>query len=160
MFGSPNRGDVNIIWFLLAVIGLFIGAFGTLIGVAGGFLLVPVLLFMYPHESPASITSTSLTVSFFNALSGSVAYSRMKRIDYRSGLLFAATAIPGAIIGAFIVDYLNRSIFQYVFGSVLILVAAYLLILPARKASSSFLSRWPAHRSLTDGKGVTHNYSY
>jgi uncharacterized protein len=128
--------------------------------VAGGFLLVPVLLFMYPNESPASITSTSLTVSFFNALSGSVAYSRMKRIDYRSGLLFASTAIPGAIIGAFIVDYLNRGVFQYIFGSVLIMVSVYLLVLPARKLTGSFLSKWPAHRNITDGQGHLYSYSF
>jgi uncharacterized membrane protein YfcA len=145
---------------LLAVIGLFIGAFGTLIGVAGGFLLVPILLFMYPKESPSSITSTSLTVSFFNALSGSVAYSRMKRIDYRSGLLFAATAIPGAVIGAFIVNYLDRTVFQYIFGSVLVIVAAYLLILPSRKLTASFFLKWTAHRSVTDAQGHVHTYSY
>ena len=115
---------------------------------------------MYPKESPASITSTSLTVSFFNALSGSIAYSRMKRIDYRSGLLFATTAIPGAIIGAYIVNYLDRIVFQYVFGAVLILVAVYLLVLPARKATASFLLKWPAHRNITDGQGHSHTYSF
>ena len=70
---------------------------------------MPILLFLYPKETPSSITSITLTVAFFNALSGSIAYSRLKRIDYRSGLLFATTAVPGAIIGAFIVNYLNRS---------------------------------------------------
>ena len=123
-------------------------------------MLVPILLFMYPKESQASITSTTLTVAFFNALSGSIAYSRMKRIDYRSGLLFAATAVPGAIIGAFLVDYLNRSAFQYIFGSVLIIIAAYLLILPAKRLTSPFLSKWPARRQITDARGETHTYSF
>ncbi len=92
-----------MMWGLLAFIGLFIGAFGTLIGVAGGFLLVPILLFLYPQETPATITSITLTVAFFNALSGSIAYGRLRRIDYRSGLLFSLVAVPGAIIGALMV---------------------------------------------------------
>jgi hypothetical protein len=53
-----------------------------------GFLLVLILLFLYPQETPATITSITLTVAFFNALSGSIAYHRLRRIDYRSGLFF------------------------------------------------------------------------
>jgi uncharacterized membrane protein YfcA len=145
---------------LLAAIGLFIGVFGTLIGVAGGFLLVPILLFLYPDESPATITSITLTVAFFNALSGSIAYSRQRRIDYRSGLLFSLVAVPGAIIGAFLINYLSRGVFQYVFGSLLLLVAAYLLVRPEKKMVSSVLLKWPTSRRLTDRQGDIHSYSF
>jgi uncharacterized membrane protein YfcA len=80
---------------LLIPLGFLLGAFGTLIGAGGGFVLVPVLLFLYPDEDPATITSISLAVVFFNALSGSLAYARQKRIDYRTGLAFAAAASRG-----------------------------------------------------------------
>jgi uncharacterized membrane protein YfcA len=145
---------------LLAFIGLFIGAFGTLIGVAGGFLLVPVLLFLYPDETPSTITSITLTVAFFNALSGSIAYSKMKRIDYRSGLLFASTAVPGAIIGAVIVNYLSRGLFQYIFGAVLMVIAVYLLARPDKKLNSRVLSKWTANRRLIDAHQNVHTYSF
>ncbi|MFH1646399.1 MAG: sulfite exporter TauE/SafE family protein [Chloroflexota bacterium] len=145
---------------MLAFIGLFVGAFGTLIGVAGGFLLVPVLLFLYPDESPATITSITLTVAFFNALSGSIAYGRLKRIDYRSGLFFALTAVPGAIIGAFLIGFLSRTVFQYIFGAILLMVAAYLLARPGRKASSRFLLKWPTSRRITDSRENVHSYSF
>lgn len=121
---------------------------------------MPILLFLYPKESPSSITSTTLTVAFFNALSGSIAYSRLKRIDYRSGLLFATTAVPGAVIGAFVVDYLNRGIFQYIFGAVLLAISAYLLVRPEKKMTSRFLQRWPARRRIIDGQQNVHNYSF
>ena len=123
-------------WVLLGFIGIFVGAFGTLIGAAGGFLLVPILLFLYPQETPATITSITLTVAFFNALSGSIAYGRLRRIDYRSGLLFSAASVPGAIIGASITAFLTRGIFQTIFGVALILVAAYLLVRPQIKYRS------------------------
>jgi uncharacterized protein len=145
---------------LLAVIGLFIGAFGTLIGVAGGFLLVPILLFLYPDETPATITSITLTVAFFNALSGSIAYGRLKRIDYRSGLLFSLVAVPGAIIGAYVIDFLSRGIFQYVFGSLLLVVSAYLVLRPERKVSAGSRSKWQATREITDRQGNSYRYSF
>lgn len=145
---------------MLAAIGLFVGAFGTLIGVAGGFILIPILLFMYPDESPATITSITLTVAFFNSLSGSIAYWRQKRIDFKSGLLFAATAIPGAILGAFLVDYLSRSAFQYIFGALLLAVALYLVFRPSRRMNGSFLNLWKKTCKITDGKNNIHEYSY
>ena len=71
-----------------------------MIGAGGGFILVPILLLVYPSENTELITSTSLAVVFFNALSGTWAYSRMKRVDYKSGIIFAIATIPGAILGA------------------------------------------------------------
>ncbi len=145
---------------MLVAIGLFIGAFGTLIGVAGGFILVPILLFMYPGESPSTITSVTLTVAFFNALSGSIAYTSLKRIDYRSGLLFAITAVPGAILGAFLIDYLNRSIFQYIFGSILLIISVYMLARPRKQMTGSFLLKWPTSRHITDRQQNVYNYTF
>ena len=34
----------------LVAIGLAVGAFGTLVGAGGGFLLTPILLVLYPHD--------------------------------------------------------------------------------------------------------------
>ncbi len=145
---------------LLVAIGLFIGAFGTLIGVAGGFLLIPILLFMYPDYSPSVITSITLTVAFFNALSGTIAYFRLKRVDIKSGLLFALTAVPGAIVGAYLINYLNREVFQYVFGSLLLLVSFYLLLRPNKRVTGGFLLKWPTSRHITDRQYNTYDYAY
>ena len=80
----------------LLLMGFFTGGYGTLIGAGGGFVLLPVLLLLYPQESPEILTSISLAVVFFNALSGTEAYAIMKRVDYKSGLLFSMTGLPGA----------------------------------------------------------------
>jgi uncharacterized membrane protein YfcA len=110
---------------LLILLGVAVGAYGTMVGAGGGFVLVPVLLVLYPDEDPATITSISLGVVFFNAVSGSAAYARLRRIDYRSGLVFAAASLPSAIAGAFLVDALPRQLFDVIFGLSLLAVAAY-----------------------------------
>jgi uncharacterized membrane protein YfcA len=149
-----------VIWLLLAAIGLFVGAFGTLIGAAGGFILVPILLFLYPHEAPGNITSMSLTVAFFNALSGSVAYARLRRIDLRSGLVFSIFAVPGAIIGASITSFLNRRTFETIFGSILVAAAAYLMVRPLRRGRNPTGVRGNAVRRVADPEGNVITYSY
>jgi uncharacterized membrane protein YfcA len=128
-----------MIWLGLAILGLAIGCFGTLIGAGGGFLLMPLLVLMYPHESPATLASISLAVVFFNATSGSVGYAIQKKIDYRSGLLFIATGIPGAILGALLTARIPRHVFDLWLGSLLVIVGAYMLIVgsirPAKAAA-------------------------
>jgi uncharacterized membrane protein YfcA len=115
-------------WELLLVpLGFAVGAYGTLVGAGGGFVLVPALLIIYPDEDPASITSISLAVVFFNAVSGSIAYARQRRIVYRSGLLFAAAGLPGAVAGALVVDNVPRRLFDVIFGFTLLAIASYTL---------------------------------
>src|SRR5512133_2058702 len=109
-----------LVYLWLFPLGVAIGAFGTLIGAGGGFILVPILLILYPHEDTELITSISLGVVFFNALSGSWAYSRMKRIDYKSGMIFAVATIPGAILGAVSTAYVPRHAFDLIFGGLMI----------------------------------------
>ncbi len=121
---------------------------------------MPILLFLYPEETPATITSITLTVAFFNALSGSIAYWRLKRIDYRSGFLFSTVAVPGAIIGAFVIDFLNRGVFQYIFGSLLLAVSAYLVLRPMRKTAAAGHLKWQVDRDITDRQNNKYKYSY
>ncbi len=70
-------------------LGFLVGAYGTLIGAGGGFVLMPVLLVLYPGQSPELLTSISLAVVFFNAASGSWAYARVEadRLSLRTALL-------------------------------------------------------------------------
>jgi uncharacterized membrane protein YfcA len=115
---------------------------------------------MYPDESPATLTSITLTVAFFNALSGSIAYGRMKRIDYRSGLFFALTAVPGAIAGALVIGYLNREVFQYVFGAILLIISVYMIIKPKKKMTGGFLLKWQTNRRISDKQVTIYDYSF
>src|SRR5690349_8550702 len=123
---------------LLTGLGFLVGAVGTLIGAGGGFILVPVLLFLYPDLKPEVITSISLGVVFLNASSGSLAYAKMRRIDYKSAGIFALATLPGAILGAFMTSFIKRGVFNWLLGAFLILIALFLLLRPHyRKVTSS-----------------------
>jgi uncharacterized membrane protein YfcA len=147
------------LWLL--PVGVLIGAFGTLIGAGGGFVLTPILLLVYPHEKPEIITSISLAVVFFNAFSGSAAYARMQRIDYKSGVLFALATIPGAVVGALTTTYMPRRAFDVVFGLCMLLAALFLLLRretppePAPPPSSHRVVR-----SVIEADGTQHTFSY
>lgn len=152
----------QLLW--LIPLGFAVGTFGTLIGAGGGFILVPVLLIIYPDKSPETITSISLAVVFFNALSGSAAYARMKRIDYKSGLMFAAATIPGSILGAFTTSYIPRRWFDAVFGLLMVAASVFLMLNPKEESKDGIDTDNPRKgyiiRNITDLEGINHIFSY
>jgi uncharacterized membrane protein YfcA len=115
-------------WAQLVLLGFVVGTFGTLIGAGGGFLLVPLLLLLYPDTPASTITAISLAVVFVNATSGSIAYARLGRIDFRTGVIFAFASAPGAVLGSLATSWLERGVFDTVFGVILLLLAIYLLV--------------------------------
>lgn len=149
-----------LVWPALVLLGIAVGAYGTLIGAGGGFVLTPVLLLLYPDWAPEIITSISLGVVWFNALSGSAAYGRQKRIDYLAGLMFAASTLPGAVLGAVLVAEFPRRSFEVAFALLLLTVAIWLAIpRPTRLVTSPPPSRY-LPRVLTDAHGDAYAYSF
>ncbi len=110
-----------------AILGLTIGCIGTMIGAGGGFLLIPILLHVFPNETAERITAISMAVVLANAASGSLAYGRLRRIDYASGWRFLASAFPGALLGAHVTSYITRLVFDRLAGITLICIALFLL---------------------------------
>lgn len=142
----------------LLVLGFAVGTFGTLIGAGGGFILVPVLVLLYSDMKPDVVTSISLAVVFINAGSGSFAYARMKRIDYKSAIAFGLATLPGSIAGALLTGMIPRHAFNIILGLVLMAIAIFLFIKPsegayARKAGTT-------HRHLADAGGEVYDYSF
>lgn len=145
----------------LFVLGLFVGSLGTLIGAGGGFILMPVLMILYPDMPVDIITSISLSIVFFNAASGSIAYAKMGRIDYKSGIVFGLSTLPGAILGAVLTNYINRYYFDIIMGVLLIVIAGFLFNKPHEGAySSTNASKELTHRSFTDNLGEKFSYSF
>jgi uncharacterized membrane protein YfcA len=117
----------------LLIIGFIVGAVGTIIGSGGGFLLVPTLLLLDEHISPDVAAGISLAVVFFNATSGTIAYGRMGRVNFRAGTIFAIAAVPGAIIGAYTTAHIPRHVFNAIFGFLLIAASVYLVCTSGKK---------------------------
>src|SRR5690606_3751203 len=149
---------------LLVLLGLLVGGFGTLIGAGGGFILVPILLLLYPDKSPEIITGISLAVVFLNATSGSIAYGIKRRIDYKSAWLFCITTLPGSVLGAFATAYISRDTFNLIFGIMMLILATVLLIKPLTNVDSDKRlknrSFWELARYIIDIEGIRYIYRY
>jgi uncharacterized membrane protein YfcA len=52
----------------------------------------------------------------------------MKRISYRTGILFALATMPGALLGSYLTAFIPKKVFSAAFGTLLVAVAAFLAV--------------------------------
>ena len=152
-------------WLLLLLLGFGTGAYGVLIGAGGGFILAPILLIFFDLE-PEVVAGTTLGMVALSSLSGTHAYRRMGLIDYRSGLLFAAAAIPGAVLGPFVVTQIAGDTFRVLFGVLLLGLTLQLLLRPieseeeAAKGPAPLIGRHGGNRRITTSDGQVFKYRF
>lgn len=118
------------LWLL--PLGFVAGIVGSMIGLGGGFIVVPVLTFF--GFSPTLAASNSLFADFSNSVASTASYARQKRIVYSLGIKLALISIPGTILGAYISDEVSPPVFKLLFG--LVLVASCVYIYLRRKMES------------------------
>ncbi len=114
------------------VLGFAVGTFGTLVGIGGGVILVPIFLLIM-HWTPQYAIGTSLTIVFLNALSGSVAYIKQKKVYYDAAIRFSLATLPGAVAGSYLATYFTGYTFRIAFGILLMVMALLMYFRPAKK---------------------------
>ena len=87
---------VSILGFIL--LGIAVATLGTIIGAGGGIIFVPVFLYFFPEWTPAMVVGTSLFTVTCNAISGTIAYVKQKKVFYSAAILFSIATFPGSII--------------------------------------------------------------
>ena len=87
--------------------------------------MVPALTAL--NMPPTQVSSTSLVAVTSTSISSTIEYSRQRRIDYRLSLELGACAIPGAVLGAILSDYIPEDTFKMYFGILLIFTGLYIL---------------------------------
>jgi uncharacterized membrane protein YfcA len=123
----------------LIPLGFVAGVIGSIIGLGGGIVVVPVLTFLgVPHTISSS---SSLFAAFSNSVASTVSYSKQKRVDYKTGLRLGLMSIPGTILGAVISAQVTPDLFKISFAVVLIASCYYLFIKKNLDAKQGNLSK-------------------
>lgn len=107
-------------------VGAFAGFLGGLLGVGGGNIIVPVLVWLGYNPKKASATTSFIVI--FSSFSGFLGHATVGSISYP---LLGATAIAsalGAILGAYLMtDRLNKRQVKFIIGIILLGIAAKMI---------------------------------
>ena len=124
-----------MIYFLYATIGIFSGFLSGLLGIGGGVIVVPALLFIFKYTQifPENIimhiaVGTSLASMIFATLSSSYAYFKRKLILWPLVKAFTPGACFGILCGVITSHHINSQILIQAFSVFLFGLSIYLFL--------------------------------
>lgn len=103
---------------LLAVSGLVAGAFGALLGLGGGILIVPILTLGFDVPLTTAV-GTSLICVIATSTGGAAVNVRAGRADVRLGIMLGAGTVVGALTGGVVAGLLPERILAAMFSALL-----------------------------------------
>lgn len=106
--------------------GAAVGAIGSMIGLGGGAIIVPVLSAL--GVPPTAVASSSISAVLANSVASTASYSRQRRIEYRPGVLLGALSVPGAVLGSLITEMAAPAEFHTMFAAVLAGSGVYVVL--------------------------------
>jgi uncharacterized membrane protein YfcA len=114
--------DITLLAILIA--GVVIGMAASFTGLGGGFLMVPILLYL--GFSAQKAVGTSFLGIMIISVSALLAHNKLAHVDYKYGILLGLGGIIGAQIGARYIDQVSTDSFKKIFAVILVCLAIYL----------------------------------
>ena len=108
----------------LVLIGIIVGILSSGSGLGGGFLMVPLLIFL-GREAKFAVGTTFVFI-FFVAISSLLTHYKLGNIDFKTGLVLALGGIVGAQIGPHLLQHLSDQNFKRIFSVLLVITAVWL----------------------------------
>jgi uncharacterized membrane protein YfcA len=113
-------------WLWLLTEGLFVGVLTGLVGVGGGFAIVPALVLLGKTPMKEAI-GTSLLIIACNSVAGFLGYLGQVPLDWQLMGSFTVAASLGIISGSYLAKYVDAKQLQKTFGYFLLAVATFIL---------------------------------
>ncbi len=110
----------------VAALGIGVGVLAGVVGVGGGFMIVPALVLLAGLTMKEAV-GTSLAIVTANTLTGFAGYVGKVPIDYHLMAIFAGVAIAGSFVGAAISKRLSATSLKRLFAIFLVVVASYIV---------------------------------
>jgi uncharacterized membrane protein YfcA len=133
-----NELNLGLNLWALGGTGLVAGLLGSMLGVGGGVIIVPILTLAL-HLPIHVALGSSLVAIVANSCTAAGIYTKAKLTNVKLGLFLETATIPGAIIGGLAAAVIAPSILSALFGLILLYVA-YTMVLRRHLMSEDVLS--------------------
>ncbi|MDP1861806.1 MAG: sulfite exporter TauE/SafE family protein [Gemmatimonadaceae bacterium] len=110
----------------IGVVGLLVGVLTGVVGIGGGFLIVPALVLLGQVPVKEAI-GTSLLVIAMNSASGYLGYIGTVMIPTSFLMGFTAVAVGGILVGTHLVRYVSAGVLKRSFAVFLLVMGGFML---------------------------------
>ncbi|WP_342558138.1 sulfite exporter TauE/SafE family protein [Metasolibacillus sp. FSL K6-0083] len=107
---------------LAAILAFIVGIGSGIVGAAGGFLLVPILLVVLKIPTRMTI-ATSLAITFISSIGGSIGKLMTGQVDYAAAVIMIIASIIAAPLGAKVGKALNTKVLQMILAFLILATA-------------------------------------
>lgn len=119
------------------IIGVFSGMLSGLVGVGGGIIIVPCLVYFLAYSQKMA-QGTSLAVLTLPVVAlGMYQYYKNGQVDYKMALLIAIGFVIGSLLGGKLANKMSDDVLKKVFGVLLLLIALKILFIDKNKNNTS-----------------------
>ncbi|WP_010096381.1 sulfite exporter TauE/SafE family protein [Ornithinibacillus scapharcae] len=98
---------------LAAILALIVGVASGIVGAAGGFLLVPIMLTVL-HIPTRMTIATSLAITFISSIGGSIGKLVTGQVDYLPAIIMIIASLLAAPLGAKVGKTMNTHVLQVI----------------------------------------------
>jgi len=139
--------------------GILAGTFSGLLGIGGGILIVPLLIYLLPIMGlPAEVVvptaiATSLGTIMATTFSGMLAHHKRGYVDWKWARLLSPFLIVGGLAGAWMGSWLNPDLLRRIFAFILLLLAIRMVWKHQPKAVEKRIRPWVV-RFWSTGIGI------
>lgn len=144
-----TRGAVE-----LFAAGFVASIFGSMVGLGGGFILVPILR-LFLGFAPADAAGTSLVLIVANSASGALTYLLHRRVHLKIGLLVALGGLPTSILGAILALHIPANVYDAILAVILVAVAIDMFWNAERRMAGR-----PEHQHVHRIKGMSYRGAF
>lgn len=121
--------------------GFFVGSLTGMVGVGGGFLIVPALTLLVGLPMQGAV-GTSLLIIIMNALAGLAGYSQHAQIDLSLTAIVTAGALLGSGMGGVLSGYIKPAVLRRGFGLMVVAIGIYVLFQSLTKELLIHVEQW------------------
>jgi uncharacterized membrane protein YfcA len=111
----------------LALLGVVTGLYSGLLGLGGGFVLVPALMRFFGYSAKRAI-GTSLIAIALLSIPGTITHYLLGHIDVPLALALSVSVIPGSLLGARITAAASERHVGFGFAALLVVAGALLIV--------------------------------
>jgi uncharacterized protein len=123
---------VDIVVYI--IIGAVAGLMGSMMGIGGGVLIVPVLSLFLKVPIQQAIAASAVAI-IANSATAAIRYVRQGLANIRLGMTMEIMTTVGAILGGFTASVLSQEVLSGVFAVLLVVMSAYIYLKTRLKGS-------------------------
>ena len=119
-----NKPMTPTIIFILLAVGLLAGFLSGMVGIGGGIIIVPVLVYFLGYTQHQAQGTTLFMFLLPIGILGVMNYHKQGYVDYKTALIICSTFVFGSYFGSKLAISVDQKTIKQIFGVVIILLGA------------------------------------